>query len=231
MGQTISVIVPLAPGETKWTELIPHLVETDIHEVLLATGSEPLAGEASDFDGAVEIKTVRGGTGRAGQMNVAAGKATGEFIWFVHADTRLDADAVPLLQKSITQAPECLHYFDLAFDNDGPVLMGLNALGVRVRSDLLKMPFGDQAFCLQKQMFFDLGMYDEEVRYGEDHLLVWKARHNGVHLKRIGGKVHTSARKYRDGGWFQMTLKHLVLTAIQAVPQWIKLMRSRLRRS
>ena len=82
---------------------------------------------------------------------------------------------------------------------------------------------------LEKEAFHSLGGFDESAAYGEDHLLVWKARQAGLRLKCTGADIATSARKYRERGWLKVTLQHLWLTACQATPQFYLLMKARIR--
>ncbi|MBX9924901.1 MAG: hypothetical protein K2Y05_00960 [Hyphomicrobiaceae bacterium] len=188
----ISLIVPLAPWDTAPDRLI------------------------SRIPGRIEIILARGGT-RATSMNRAAMVARGSHLWFVHADSDITADAVTKLLQQVTSGNAALRYFDLTFD--GGFAMRITELGVMVRSRVFGMPFGDQAFCLPATSFAMLGGYDETVTYGEDHLLVWSARRHKLPVLPVGATVLTSARKYREQGWFRTTAKHLWLTVKQALPE------------
>lgn len=159
-----------------------------------------------------EIILARSGT-RASSMNQAAAIATGQYFWFVHADTLLGADSAPTLLDRLSDPSAVLRYFDVRFD--GGALMRLTEFGVFIRSRLLKLPFGDQALCIPAAVFWDFGGYDERVAYGEDHLLVRQARRAGVPVLPVGATIATSARKYRENGWFRTTLKHCQRTWFQ----------------
>ena len=60
---------------------------------------EPLFADGGSTDGSLEL--LRGRTciscpkGRAGQMNFAAARATGELLWFVHCDSVLPPGRPP----------------------------------------------------------------------------------------------------------------------------------------
>ena len=219
----LSVVVPLGPGETEGERLLNDLGEQlpETNEVILAvTGHTalPLSGRA---------KQVLTHPGRAAQMNDAARAGAGKFLWFLHADTRLPPGAVEALTRSLAAAPDALHYFGLRF-HDGPAALRLNEIGVMVRSRLLGVPFGDQGFCLRRDLFHRLGGFDETAPFGEDHLLVWAARRNGVRLRRVPLAISTSGRKYAARGWSQTTFRHVRLTLRQAVPEAARLLRARL---
>jgi GT2 family glycosyltransferase len=82
----------------------------------------------------------------------------------------------------------------------------LNAWGANFRSKLFGAPFGDQGLCIRRDHFRKLGGYSEIAPYGEDLLLVWKARKVGIKLNRIASTLLTSPRKYQDYGWLKLTL-------------------------
>jgi len=164
--------------------------------------------------------------GRALQMNCGAARARGTFLWFLHSDSRLTPHALDALCHSLATNPTALHYFDLDFLKDGPRWMLANSWGCWIRSQWLGMPFGDQGLCLPRNTFQQLAGYREDVRYGEDHLLVWLARRRGIRLRCTGQTIRTSARKYQQRGWFKTTVQHVVLTIRQAWPQfWLWVLR------
>ena len=158
-------------------------------------------------------------------MNAGARATTHPFLWFLHADSRLTPHALASLGRSLAEAPRALHYFDLAFLDDGPALMQINELGARLRSRWGGMPFGDQGFCIAGEVWEGLGGFRTDVEYGEDHLLAWAARRAGVPLRPVGAPLLTSARRYRERGWLRTTARHLRLTAAQAFPEWVRAVR------
>ncbi len=184
----VTVIIPLAPGDTAPVRLLGLLPAS--FEVILA----------------------RGGT-RASSMNRAAASASGNHLWFIHADTVLSTDAIAALQAQLKEG-EAIRYFDLRFD--GGLLMRLTELGVFLRCRWFGIPFGDQALCLPRDTFTRLGGYDERMPLGEDHFLIRKAHRLGIPVRPVGATILTSARKYARDGWFRTTWQHLCLTFRQA---------------
>lgn len=189
-GALVTVIIPLAEHEAVPDALLASLPKT--FEIILA-----------------------GGGTRASSMNHAASVARGRHLWFVHADTTLSADAVPQLLLRLQEQRAAVRYFDLRFD--GGALMRLTERGVSFRSRVIGLPFGDQALCLPAATFRALGGYDETAAHGEDHQLVRDARRAGLAVQPVGATITTSARKYRDKGWFRTTFMHLRLTLLQSL--------------
>lgn len=218
----LSVIVPFAAHETEGAALLEQL-RTLPHdtEIVLARveGHSPPMGLRPGASGDT-TRVCASPAGRARQMNVGARVARGRWLWFLHADSRLEVRTLTSLDAFLAKEQDALGYFDLCYRNDGPRLTHLNAIGANLRARWLGMPFGDQGFVLPAVWFERLGGYDESAACGEDHLLVWRARIAGLPLKRIAAPLESSARKYAQLGWWPATLRHLWLTARQAWPQW-----------
>jgi hypothetical protein len=164
-----------------------------------------------------EIVLAQGGT-RASAMNAGAARSTGAFLWFVHADTTLAPSTVERLREVAATHRNEIGYCDVRFDGGG--IMRLTDLGILFRSRVMALPFGDQALALPAAVFQSLGGYCEDVCYGEDHLLVWRAHQLGVSVRPMHAVVGTSAVKYRTKGWLRTTLRHLTMTLRQAWPEW-----------
>lgn len=222
---TLSVIIPLAPDETQLGALLDDLqvlpAESEIIVVSCCEGQEMMIKD-SLLKG--RVKWVTSAQGRAIQQNTGAKAAQGEFLWFLHADSRVSAKGVRALDNALKNTPDALLYFQLKFRDDGPRGMTLNEWGVKLRCVLFKTPFGDQGFCLKRGHFVKVGGFPEQVPYGEDHLLVWYMRQAGHRVQSVGAVLETSARKYQQQGWGRLTLKYQILWIKQALPEAYKLL-------
>ncbi|MGZ3688272.1 MAG: glycosyl transferase family 2 [Bdellovibrionota bacterium] len=216
----ISIIVPIAPGETNWNKLLADLQRAPWECEWIFCG--PRKPDALPRG----VRWVSARLGRGRQLNAGARAARAPLLWFLHADTRLGPEAFAALDRSLDKEPDGLHFFDLRFW-DGPARMAINTAGVWFRSHAMGLPFGDQGFAIRKSLFETLGEFRENLRYGEDHELVWRARRAGVPIRCTGASLQTSARKYRDRGWARVTLDHGVKTIRQGLPELIKLLSDR----
>ncbi|MCA9015233.1 MAG: TIGR04283 family arsenosugar biosynthesis glycosyltransferase [Planctomycetaceae bacterium] len=227
----ISVVIPVLDGDDCWNTLIADLASfpKSSEFLFVSNGEQPVGFSELVLQCQLEGRSFwqRTSMGRAVQMNCGAAQASGTHLLFLHADSRLNGHGVQQLVKSLTGKPDALHYFNLKFADQSFSLMQLNTWGVYFRSHVFGIPFGDQGLCLSRTLFFELGGFDETAPYGEDHLLVWKARRNGIRLQCAGADIETSARKYQQQGWCRMTVKHLWLTLCQAVPQFFLLLKER----
>lgn len=205
MFDKISIIIPF------------HEKEDQLQQLLSDLGA--LKSES-------DIAVVSKGT-RAASLNAGALSAARPFLWFLHADSRINAHNLEALSQALKRKPDALHYFDLAFANDGPPQAALNAWGANVRSRLFGTPYGDQGFCVAKGHFLRAGLFPEDVQYGEDLMLVWRLRQAGIRLNRVPSKLVTSARKYHEHGWLNLTLLYQWRWIGMSLPEAIKLVRAR----
>lgn len=206
----LSLILPFAPDESAGAGLLADLAVLQLpHERILA-GVQGCAPPLPEAD-AIRVSAA---AGRARQLNAGARVARGDWLCFLHADSRLPPSALRALD-ALPQGPDALGYFDLRFC-DGPAAMRLNAAGAFIRSRWLGLPFGDQGLCLPRAWFERLGGFDESLACGEDHALVWAARRLGLPLRPLCAPILTSARKYAERGWLRTTWLHLRLTREQA---------------
>jgi GT2 family glycosyltransferase len=214
MAPSLAIVVPIGPGDNAWHGLLPQLDQVQAREIALVLPSDG-HGEAMPLS-SKRLLVVVSPAGRARQLNAGARATDSDWLWFLHADSRLDDRTVAALDALVLEDPIALGYFNLRFLPDGPRWTAINALGARLRSRWLGLPFGDQGFVMPRRVFEALGGFDESIRSGEDHALVWRARRQGVDLRALPADLYTSARKYSERGWWRTTREHLGLTWRQA---------------
>lgn len=224
----LTVIIPVGPAEKE----VPSGLLQDLQllpensEVIFVGCDQESQSQFMEKLPAAFLQ-VYASPGRAQQMNLGAEVAKGRFLWFLHLDSRFNLSLLTSLMENLNKYPERLHYSLLQFVPAGRSPMLLNAYGANLRSKILGVPFGDQGFVLQRELFFKVGQYPVSANYGEDHLFVWHARQYGLKLCCNPHKLKTSARKYRQQGWIQLTLKYQYLWLRQALPEALKLIKIR----
>ncbi len=215
----MTVVVPVGPGDRVSPVLLAQLAalprETEVYVVHAEAPDDTRAPPPQVF-AAPHLHGLISARGRATQQNAGAAAATHDWLWFLHADSQLAPRTLPALAEFLRRDFPALGFFDLRFLDDGPALMRLNALGARLRSRWLGLPFGDQGLVMPRASFERLGGFDTGLGCGEDHDLVWRARRAGVPLRAVGAPLYTSARKYAERGWWTTTAWHLQETWRQA---------------
>ncbi len=225
---SLSVIIPLGPQELSYKKLLPDLTHLpDKTEVIFVgtKGAEPPDVSRENLQGllpGLNVVYLTSLIGRGKTMNKGAQAAKNDCLWFLHADSRMNSETVSALLNSIKQFPDSLLYFKLKWLNDGPKYMKINEIVANLRSFLLGIPFGDQGLCIPKNLFHKVGQFDEQIKYGEDHLFIWKIKHHKIPIRSTGESLLTSARKYKDGNWLKRVLFYQKVWISQAVQELLK---------
>ena len=213
MSPSLAIVVPAGPGDSAWHGLLPQLGAAHAREIALVL---PVSEPETPVELPGNATVVRSAVGRACQLNAGANATGADWLWFVHADSRLTAATIDALHRFVAADADAIGYFDLRFLDDGPRLTALNTIGARLRSRWLGLPFGDQGLLMPRRVFEAIGGFDDRHRDGEDHALIWSARRLAVPLLALRAPIFTSARKYAQRGWGTTTARHLRLTCAQA---------------
>jgi hypothetical protein len=231
--RSLSVIVPLAAGERLWRDLLNDLIALPEGSEVILVGAEPIdAAELAVYSGrgVFSVRHLAGHVGRAVQMNQGAYASQKDFLWFLHADSKIPKPAIVALRAALASEAEALHFFELNFLNDGPRLVGLNKLGVNWRSQVLGLPFGHQGFALSRAQFLRIGSFSEELPSGEgeDQSFIFEARRKRIPVRAIRSPIFTSARRYVAEGWVSGTSARVWKNTKHVVSEYVKLMRGRI---
>lgn len=201
---SLEAIIPLGPETPTPWDLIEVLHKSNVAITISAVG-EPSANLP---DG---VKWVSGTQGRGLQLNRGIESCDTPWLWMIHADTRLPANAPKIVMDFVDQADwVTIGYCRLAFYKDGPWGVRLNQCGANLRSRWLDQPYGDQALCAHRQLWSRLGGFRDDLVRGEDLDFVIRARRLNAKTKPLPITLWTSAERYKRLGWFKTTLDHQV---------------------
>lgn len=169
---------------------------------LRAAGHELLVVDGGSRDGSAAIATpwadqvLPGARGRALQMNAGAAQARGDWLLFLHADTRLPAEAATLLQQAWAQGA-AWGRFDVRISGRHPMLRVV-AAAMNLRSRLSGIATGDQALFVRRSLFEQLGGYADQPLM-EDIELCRRLR-RVAQPACLRARVQTSGRRWETRG-------------------------------
>ena len=135
--------------------------------------------------------------GRAAQMNAGAHRAGGEILVFLHADTRLPANADSLLKSAFANPNWLWGRFDVAIEG-AHRLLRLVAWSMNRRSQLTGIATGDQAMFVRQNTFAAVGGFPE-LPLMEDIALSRSLKGLGRPLC-LSERVITSGRRWEKHG-------------------------------
>lgn len=166
---------------------------------------------------AAGVEVIRSVPGRALQMNVGAGQATGDWLCFLHADSRLThpdqlKDAVAALAAA--GASHSAGHFALRFDareHDGSFLYRyMQAKTATGRRHTIN---GDQGLLLHREFFDRLHGFDTRLPFLEDQRIAAAIRAQGRWLL-LPHRLETSARRFEAEG---RRARYLLMALIMAM--------------
>ncbi len=133
--------------------------------------------------------------GRGVQMNAGAAASSGDILFFLHCDSELPPDFVEEIKRCMrTHKAGC---FGVRFPSRN-FFMLTNRLISNHRAFGRGLPFGDQGIFIDRNLFFDMGMFPE-IPVMEDYEFSRRLRQRGIRPGMTKKRIVTSARRYRKG--------------------------------
>lgn len=201
-------MIPALDEAEPLRRLLPSLLEEADEVVVSDGGSRDGTPEVARRAGAV---LVDGPPGRGGQLNRGAAACDADVLLFLHADTRLPAGAGEAVRTAIAAGAAGGAFF-VRFDAGGWMTVGSRLVNLRTR--LTRLPLGDQAQFVRREVFAELGGYrDWPILEDLDFARRLKARGP---LALLTPPVITAARRYTRGGVFRTVARNWLIVALYA---------------
>ncbi|UOQ69971.1 TIGR04283 family arsenosugar biosynthesis glycosyltransferase [Hymenobacter cellulosilyticus] len=202
----LSIIIPTYNEAATITSLIGQL-----RQHAPAGAVEVLVVDAASPDGTAELARQAGATvltapqpGRAAQMNHGAQHATGDILYFVHADVGIHPEYVATIRQAVAEGYEAGCY-RFRFDSRHPLLR-LNSYGTRFQGIMSRG--GDQTLFITRDLFRRLHGFDEHYCIMEDFDIIRRIRRQARFLI-VPKDVVVSARKYETNSWLRVQIANL----------------------
>lgn len=199
----ISIIIPTYNEAENIAALIIFLKNNSNNSV-----AEIIVSDGGSNDDTVSLSKAAGAItftspqkGRAAQMNYGSSKATGDILYFVHADTFPPASFATDIIEAVKNNFDCGRY-QTKF-NSKKWIYKFNAFFTRF--DWFICYGGDQTFFITKKLFTELGGFKNEMMIMEEYDLTARAKQQG-HYKIFNKTTLISIRKYEGRTWWQVQM-------------------------
>ena len=212
-----SIIIPTFNEEECIKELLPHLSKIgsgfDYEIIVSDGGSTDKTLEIASSHGATVINSPK--KRRSAQMNEGARQATGDVLYFLHADTFPPVDLFQSISRTIKDGYSagafCVRFEGL----DGKhFLFTLTSYIARLRMRVLW--FGDQSLFVLKRVFDEIGGYNTNLLIFEDSLFVKEIRRR-YKVLFIKNCIITSVRKFNKNGPMRLRLIYALLIILYSL--------------
>jgi rSAM/selenodomain-associated transferase 2 len=200
---SLSVVIPALDAAASLQATLASL--GDIGEIIVVDG-----GSRDDTVALAErsgARVVRAERGRGRQLAAGAAVARGDWLLFLHADTRLQSGWLPEVQATIADQANRMRaaVFRFGLDDAAPQARRLERL-VALRCALFALPYGDQGLLIHRAFYDALGGF-RPIPLMEDVDMVRRIGRRRLIL--LQSTALTSAARWRRDGWLRRSARNL----------------------
>ncbi len=197
----ISIIIPTINEADNLPLLLSDLSITkkEVEIVIVDCGSEDRTIDIAYLYGAKVYKSKEKNRGL--QLGIGAENSKGEWLIFLHADTRLTNDLKPVFKGD----KNSIFYFKFKI-NDKKLIYRLLEILVNFRSKYFKQPYGDQGLIIHREIYLKNDGF-RKIPIMED-VDFFRRLNNKKNLKQFNLPIFTSSRKWERTNIFFQALKN-----------------------
>lgn len=198
----ISVVIPVLNDNAALANLLNRISELDpgVDEVIVVEGS--MQEKCRDLAVAHGAAHLTEEANRGAQLIAGARAASGDILWFLHADSIPPVDAVAHIKMHLL-AGHCSGYFRFRFD-------GARSLGKKLLETAINwrtkvgVPYGDQGLFVTREAYAEAGGH-RAIPLFEDVSLV-KSLRRQFSCQNLDATMSVSSRRWERDGWLTRSL-------------------------
>ena len=201
----ISIIIPTINEANNLPLLLSDLsiIQKESEIIIVDCGSEDKTIDIANIYGAkVFISKERN---RGLQLDIGAKNAKGDWLIFLHADTRLSNEWFRKVNSVFKEDKNYIYYFKFKINHKKMIFRVLEIL-VNLRSKFFKQPYGDQGLIIHKTNYFkNNGFRKRPLMEDVDFL---RRLNNKKDLKQLTLPILISSRKWERTNIFLQAIKN-----------------------
>ena len=201
----ISVIIPTINEANNLPLLLSDLsiIQKEGEILIVDCGSEDKTIDVANIYGAKVYKSKERNRGL--QLDIGAKNSKGDWLLFLHADTRLTHDWYAKIKSVFKRDKNYIYFFKFKI-NDKKIIYRFLEIMVNFRSRYFKQPYGDQGLIIHRSIYFKNNGF-RNIPLMEDVDFI-RRLNNKKDLKQLNLPIFTSARKWERTNIFLQALKN-----------------------
>ena len=201
----ISIIIPTINEANNLPLLLSDLssIQKEGEIIIVDCGSEDKTVDIANLYGAKVYKSEERNRGL--QLNIGAKNSKGDWLIFLHADTRLTHDWFKKINSFLNGDKNYIYYFKFKINHEKIIFRVLEML-VNLRSQFFKQPYGDQGLVIHRTTYFKNNGF-RKIPLMEDVDFLRRLK-NKKKLKQLNLPIFISSRKWEKTNIFLQALKN-----------------------
>ena len=201
----ISIIIPTINEANNLPLLLSDLsiLNKEGEIIIVDGGSKDRTIDVAQIYGAKVYKSKEKNRGL--QLHIGAKNSTGDWLIFLHADTRLTHDYLTKIKSVFGGDKNCIYYFKFKINDKKIIYRALEIL-VNFRSYHFKQPYGDQGLIIHRSAYFKNKGF-RKIPLMED-IDFFRRLKNKKYLNQLNLPIFTSSRKWERSNIFLQALKN-----------------------
>ncbi len=210
----ISIIIPTINEANNLPLLLSDLssIQQEGEIIIVDCGSEDKTIDIANIYGAKVFLSKERNRGL--QLNLGAKNSKGDWLIFLHADTRLTYDWFRKINSFFNGNKNSIYYFKFKINHKKITYRFLEIL-VNFRSKFFKQPYGDQGLIIHRTTYFENNGF-KKIPLMEDVDFLRRLK-NKKDLKQLDYPIFISSRKWERTNIFLQAIKNW-----QFRRRWIK---------
>ncbi len=207
MSSFISVIIPTLNEADSIKQTLEALKFSaqNVEIIVVDGGSRDETVSIAESFGIKVLRSPR--RERGAQMHAGATAASGDVLWFLHADTLPPADAVEKIIEAFADSNVVGGNFTIRFDGDGGAARFLSWLYPNLRS--IGLIYGDSAIFVRRDVYETVGGFQPFPIF-EDLDFVSRIKPYGK-IVNLSASVETSSRRFAGRSFTLVFLRWTLL--------------------
>jgi rSAM/selenodomain-associated transferase 2 len=193
-GPAVAVVVPVLDEEARIGRRLAELQRHGVAEIVVVDGGsrDRTAAIAAAVPG---VRLLTAPRGRGTQANVGAEATSADVLLFLHADVELPSDALHWIAWALASPDVVAGAFRVRHvADDGSNWLGVLLRLADLRSQVTRLPYGDQALFVRRSAFVASGGFPPQPLF-EDLELAKRLRRLG-RIVTVPAVVRVSGRRF-----------------------------------